>query len=234
MRRPAGVGGLRAGGPAMRTRWIVWIALLVLAVLLTLAVRHYPYLPGDVAVTRAVQSALPVSTSWASGLSATADEPWVFILVAITFAVSWAIGGWRAAMLSLASYAGMWAVGRWLGPLIAQPRPSADLVRVAAPLSGSAFPSLFALRYAATFGYLATLAIKASGASLSAAGTSGDGPPTARMSSALRWTIIIICACLLFAGAAARLALGAHWPSDIALSYLIGFLWATLLLRAVR
>jgi membrane-associated phospholipid phosphatase len=46
----------------------------------------------------------------------------------------------------------------------------------------------------------------------------------------LRWTIVLICAALLLAGGIARIGLAAHWPSDVALSYLIGFLWATLLM----
>jgi membrane-associated phospholipid phosphatase len=38
---------------------------------------------------------------------------------------------------------------------------------------------------------------------------------------------------LLLVGFAARIALGAHWPSDVILSYLIGLLWAGLLIRFV-
>jgi membrane-associated phospholipid phosphatase len=32
-------------------------------------------------------------------------------------------------------------------------------------------------------------------------------------------------------GFAARLALGAHWPGDLLLSWLIGLLWAAFLIR---
>jgi len=96
--------------------------------------------------------------------------------------------------------------------LVARPRPSPDLVRVAEKLSGYSFPSIFALTYASTIGFLVVLfARKAAGE--------------------LRITAIVICCVFLLIGWAARIALGAHWPSDVILSYLIGFLWAYLLIR---
>jgi len=52
----------------------------------------------------------------------------------------------------------MWALGEWLSPAIARPWPSPEMVWMFRPLSGFSFPSLFALRYAATFGFLAVLA----------------------------------------------------------------------------
>ena len=196
----------------MRTKDAVWIVLLFSAVLLTWAVKYFPYFPGDVSVMRLVQSALPESKGWARWLSSTAEMPQVLALVAITFFLARAVAGWRAALLSLVSFMGLLLLGRWLGPFISQPRPSPTLVQAAGSFSGSAFPSISALRYASTFGFLAALAVL-------------------KTSGGLRWAIVLICSCLLFAVGIARLALGAHWPSDVALSYLIGFLWVTLLIR---
>jgi len=48
----------------------------------------------------------------------------------------------------------MWVLGKWLGPWVARPRPSPDLVYVAEKLSGYSFPSLFALTYASTIRFL--------------------------------------------------------------------------------
>jgi membrane-associated phospholipid phosphatase len=191
-----------------------WIVLFVAAISLSVAARYWTYFPGDVALTRFVQFLTPTSTVWAEQLSATAKSPWKLVLLAVTIGVSWKIAGWRYALLALVSFSGMWVLGKWLGPVVARPRPSSSLVRVAEQLSGSSFPSVFALTYASTVGFLAVfLSVKASG--------------TGRMPG------IIVCSVLLLAGWAARLALGAHWPSDILLSYLIGFLWAALLLRLV-
>ena len=198
----------------MRTKDVAWLVLVALAVLLTILLKYLPYLPGDVSITRLVQSALPESKHWAQALSSTAKTPWVFGLIAITFALSWLIAGWRAGLLSIASFIGLWLLGNWLGPVIAQPRPSPELVQVAEATPGSAFPSIFAFNYISTVGFLAVLA-------------------AIRTSGKLRWALLIVCTSLLIAGWIARVALAAHWPSDVAISYLIGLLWVTLLIRFV-
>ena len=142
----------------MRTNYAAWIVLFMIAALATLATKYYPYFPGDVPVERWVQSLAPTNLNWAEGVSRTAEFPWVLLILALVLALSWVLAGWHAALLSIFSLVGMWALGARLGPVIARPRPSPELVRVFRPLSGSSFPSLFALRYAATFGFLAVLA----------------------------------------------------------------------------
>jgi undecaprenyl-diphosphatase len=109
----------------------------------------------------------------------------------------------------------MWALGNWSGPIIGRPRPTAELVRVFRHFPGYSFPSLFAFRYAATFGFLAELAaVKSSGA--------------------LRTALIFVCGAFLVLGFVARVALAAHWPSDVILSYYLGLLWAAFLIRCVH
>ena len=198
----------------MRRKEIIWLVLFVSAILLVLAEKYLPYLPGDVVATKLVQSHLPESSGWAKWLSSTAEMPWLIILVAVIFSLCWKIAGWRAALLSLFSIIGVSLLGVWLGPIVAQARPSPRLIRVSGSFSGSAFPSIFALRYASTIGFLAALSI-------------------VKMRGSMRWILLLACCCLLFAGALARLALGAHWPSDICLSYLIGFLWVALMIHFV-
>jgi membrane-associated phospholipid phosphatase len=192
----------------------VWIALGVLALLLTLAAGRLAFFPGDVAATRVVQSLGPQSTDWAEQLSATAKFPQSLILLAVTGGISWILAGWRAALLLLASFGGMELLGQWLGPLVARPRPAPDLVRVIKPLPGYSFPSIFALAYASTVGFLALLFAE-------------------KTLGLRRLTGMVICGALLLLGFAARLALGAHWPSDLLLSYLIGFLWTAFLIHFV-
>jgi membrane-associated phospholipid phosphatase len=189
-----------------------WMALSAVAVILTIGVSYSAYFPGDVAVTRLVQWITPASTGWAQWISLTAKFPWNLALLAVTIGISWWLAGWRAALLALACFAGMWVLGKWLGPLVARPRPSPNLIHVADKLSGYSFPSIFALTYASTIGFLMVLF-------------------TEKGTGALRITAIAICCVLLLIGLAARSALGAHWPSDVALSYLIGLLWAYFLIR---
>jgi undecaprenyl-diphosphatase len=189
-----------------------WISVFFLTALLIVGSRSLPYYPGDVEVARFVHRVTPPSTGCAQTISSTAKFPWNLVLIALSVGIASKLAGWRGALLALASFAGMWILGMWLGPLVGRPRPSPDLVHVAEKLSGYSFPSIFGLTYASTLGFLAVLfARKARGA--------------------LRISAVIICCVLLLIGWAARVALGAHWPSDVLLSYLIGLLWAYFLIR---
>ena len=149
---------------------------------------------------------------WAERVSHTAEFPFLAIILGFVFVLSRIMAGWRVAFLALVSLAGMLVLGNWLGPLIGRPRPSAQLVNIFRPLTGYSFPSLFALRYAATFGFLALLAMRKS-----------SGPA--------RSVIVVLCVSLLGLGWIARVALGAHWPSDVIISYYLGLLWASVIIR---
>ena len=196
----------------MRANYTAWTGLFIIAVLVTLAAKYFAYFPGDVAVERWVQSLVTQNLNWAEAVSRTAEFPWILSILGLTVAISWGMAGWRAALVSILSFAGMWALGNWLGPFIGRPRPSAELVRVLRHLPGYSFPSLFALRYAATFGFLAELAaVKSSGV-----------PRTALM---------VACAAFLILGFVARVALAGHWPSDVIISYYLGLLWAAFIIR---
>ncbi|MCX5890209.1 MAG: phosphatase PAP2 family protein [Deltaproteobacteria bacterium] len=196
----------------MRPNYVLWTGLWVIAVSITLAAHYFPYFPGDVAVDRWVQSLVPRDLGWAQGVSRAVDFPWILLIAALIFALSWVLAGWRGAVLSIVSLAGMLTLGYWLSPVVARPRPSLELVRVFRPLSGYSFPSISALCYAATFGFLAILAaVKSSGR--------------------LRLALMIGCSVLLVLCWAARIALGAHWPSDVLISYYLGLLWSACLIR---
>ena len=194
------------------THYVAWVGLFLIAALATVATRSCPYFPGDVAVERWVQSLFSQDLSWAERVSHTAEFPRLLVSIALALFLSWLIAGWRAALLSLVSLAGMLGLGKWLGPSIARPRPSVDLVHVFRLLKGSSFPSLFALRYAATFGFLAVLAVRRS-----------QGTPRA--------VIVTLSIALLLLGWVARVAMGAHWPSDVIISYYLGILWAAFITR---
>jgi membrane-associated phospholipid phosphatase len=196
----------------MRSNRVVWIGLFFIAALATLAAHYFPYFPGDVALARWVQSLVPQNLSWAQVVSRAADFPWILLIAALIFALSWILAGWRGAVLSIVSLAGMLALGYWLSPMVARPRPALELVRVIRAFSGYSFPSFSALCYVATFGFLAILAaVKGSGK--------------------LRLALMIGCSVFLVLCWAARIALGAHWPSDVLISYYLGLLWSAGLIR---
>ncbi len=187
----------------------------LVSALLCVAATHHPYFPTDVALTRVVQAALAGPTGWAAWITATADKPGCFLLLAITVVLALIISGWRAALLSIPIFFGLWGFGVWLSPIAAQPRPSAELIAVVGHPKGYAFPSLFGLIYVATFGYVGALAL-------------------ARLRGPMRWAVAIPAAGALLIGAAARIVLGAHWPSDLWVAYLIGLVWIGALIPLSR
>lgn len=191
---------------------ILWLFALAVAIaLLTFAASRMPYFPDDLTIARAVQSYLPMPTSAAVWITATADKPWWIVLLAITVAIAWAISGWRAALIAFPIFFGLFLFGIWLSPHVAQARPSPALITVIGNPKGYAFPSIFGLVYAATFGYIGLLAARR---------------------SPRPWSIVIpiLAMIALTAGACARVVVGAHWPSDLWVAYLMGLFWIELLM----
>lgn len=192
-----------------------WILTAAVIVLLVAACAWMPHWPGDVALTRVIQSVAPGGPGWAQVVTAAAKWPWNVLLVAGTVLVSWLIRGGRLAVWSLASFPGVWALDKVSKPWIGRPRPSAELVEVVGSPSGFSFPSTFALTFAATFGFLAVAA-------------------AVYLRGRNRWLVVTAPTLILLVGGAARIVLGAHWPSDILASYLLGMFWAAVLVRLSR
>jgi membrane-associated phospholipid phosphatase len=191
---------------------ILWLSALAGAIaLLTFAASRMPYFPTDVPIARAIQSHVPMRVGVAKWITATADKPWWLVLLGLTIAVAWVISGWRAALLSIPIFFGLFFFGIWLSPHVAQPRPSPALIRVVGNPKGYAFPSIFGLIYAVTFGYIGLLAARR---------------------SRRPWSIVIptLAMAVLILGACARIVLGAHWPSDIWVSYLMALFWIELVM----
>lgn len=195
------------------------LALIVLgaiaSALVCFAAARAPYFPTDLAIAKAVQSALAGPPGWAQWITQTADMPWCFALLGLTMIAAWALDGWRAALVSLPVFFGLWGFGVWISPHIAQPRPAADLIRVVGHPKGYAFPSIFGLIYIATFGYIGMLA-------------------WTRPRFAMKTVIVVLVKLTLIIGACARIVLGAHWPSDLWAAYLMGCVWIGMLMPFAR
>ncbi len=87
----------------MSTRHLVQLALL-LTIVFGAQARFLPYLPGDPAVTRAIQSLSP-GTGWVAPFLTTASAPLKFGLMALAVLGAWRLAGIRAAVVVLAAIA---------------------------------------------------------------------------------------------------------------------------------
>lgn len=91
--------------------------------------------------------------------------------------------------------------------LVERPRPSPDLVHVTEKASGWSFPSGHVIGILAIFGLLLLLA------------------PWLIGNRPLRWLVQGFAAFLILAVGPARVYVGAHWPSDVLGSYVLGVLF---------
>ena len=191
----------------------VLIVLVPATIVLVATIARVPIWPGDVGVTGLAQRLSP-GKGWAETITQSASAPWSFGLVSLSAAVAWALAGWRAAVAIALAFGSMWAIGDWVKPFIGRPRPYAALVSVTGSPRGFSFPSTFALAYATTLGALALVAAFWSR-------RRGQG------------AIVATCVVLLLIGGLARITLGAHWPSDVLVSYIVGLVWSAILLRLI-
>jgi len=98
--------------------------------------------------------------------------------------------------------------------MVAQPRPTSELINVVGHPKGYSFPSIFGLIYGATFGYAGVLAL-------------------VRLRGVARTLVCVIALFFLLAGIDARVVLGAHWPSDLLASYMFALTLIVALLPLV-
>jgi len=186
----------------------------VFTTLVGIAVFMEPYFAGDVRAARAVQSASPNPGWWATPVSRLAPAPAKYYVMAVTLIASFVVAGWRGlvifiAFLALEQY-GAESTKAWFK----RPRPSRELIAVVGNPSGFTFPSTTITFFAVTFGTVGMLA-------------------ALRKKAPYRWPIVLVAFGMLALGCLARVALGAHWPSDVVLTALVCLAWIWAAARGV-
>lgn len=168
--------------------------------------------PGDVAITRALQGLMGADPQWAIGLTDTAKPPLLAATMIAAVGLAALAGGWRGAPAVPLAFALGWLADKALRAMIFAPRPSGDLVAVAHANPSSGLPSTFGMVYASLFGVV--LFLQANG----------------RLALAAKG----LAAALIIAGCAARITLGGHWSSQMAASVMLGLSAALVATAAVE
>jgi membrane-associated phospholipid phosphatase len=169
-------------------------------------------LPGDVSVARVVQATVP-GPGWAEAVTGLARMPMPLALGTLLFLVVWWQGSVRAALVAVAAFAVIWMIGEPIKALVQRPRPSPLLVHVVGSPHGFGFPSTFGTLWGATWLPMLVIAWR-------------------RRQTPDGLLVAAVAASALVVGAAARVTLGAHWPSDLLGAYLIALAVWTLATRA--
>jgi membrane-associated phospholipid phosphatase len=168
--------------------------------------------PGDVTITRALQSLFGDAPGWAVVLTQTAKAPLLWGTLVAGAALAGLAGGWRVTVAVPLAYGFAWLANKALRAVLFVPKPDADLVAVASASAASGLPSTFGLVYASLFGVVFWVQ---------------------RESRAIVAARLAAVA-LILTGSAARIVLGGHWTSQMIASVCVGVLLAGLATFAFR
>jgi membrane-associated phospholipid phosphatase len=164
-----------------------------------------PSFPGEAALARALQ-ALGPSADLAWTLTQTIMPPAVWVVIGLGLAGAAWQGGRRGALVA-ALLVALWRFGgEPLKSVVQRARPTAAVVEVTRPTSGWSFPSTFATTWYSAWLPMAVFAARRA---------RRRRPDTERRAPTL---VAAAGGALLLAGAWARVRMGAHWPSDLALT----------------
>jgi undecaprenyl-diphosphatase len=182
---------------------------------LALLARSTAYLPFDPPVSLVVQAQdAPWLRALAEAISWIGFPPQVDIEVGALAALIFVAGHrWDAAGVAIAG-AGAGILYLLVLPLVDQPRPSPDLVRVAASLPSSAFPSGHITTFTAVLGFL--------------------GYAASRLGHLARRLAVVSVAVFLLVMAWARLYQGEHWLSELLGGFCLGCFWLMLTILLYR
>ena len=194
----------------MKSPVVPFLLAAVATVLIGVGVWMEPYFAGDVEVTRALQAAAPNPGWWATPISRLAPAPAKYYVMVVALVLSYVVAGWRG----LAVTGGFIALEQYgadsTKAIFQRPRPSRELIAVSGNPTGYTFPSTTITFFCVTFGAVAVLAAR-------------------RTKVPGRRAVLVAASIMLILGCAARVALGAHWPSDVVLTSVVclSWIWAT-------
>ncbi|MEY4092872.1 MAG: hypothetical protein RLZZ53_71 [Acidobacteriota bacterium] len=198
----------------MRSPWMPFAIAAAVTILIGAGVAMEPYFAGDVQVARAIQAVSPDPGWWATPISRLAPAPGKYYVMAITIVAAFFVGGVRGLALLigclLLEQYGAEHTKAWF----ARPRPSPELINVVGRPSGFSFPSTTITFFAVTFGTVGLLAAK-------------------QRKAPNRMLVMVLMFGTVIAGCLARVALGAHWPSDVFLTSALVLTWIWAAARVV-
>jgi membrane-associated phospholipid phosphatase len=198
----------------MRSPLVPFLIAAAVTILIGVGVAMEPYFAGDIRATRALQAASPNPGWWATPVSRLAPAPGKYSVIAVTVVAAFFVGGWRGLLLMLAFLLLEQYGAEYTKQIFQRPRPSPELVAVVGKPSGYTFPSTTITFFAVTFGAVGMLA-------------------AVRKKAPYRWPVMVLAFGMLLLGCAARVALGAHWPSDVLLTSVICLSWIWAASRSV-
>ena len=179
---------------------------MVVTLLVGVGVRLEPYFAGDVRAARALQAMSPEPGWWATPMSRIPTAPVKYYVMAVALVLAFVIGGWKGTLVMAGAILLDQYGGEATKQIFARPRPSPDLIKVVGTPRGFTFPSTTITFACATFGVLALLAAR-------------------RKATPTRTAVLIASVLVIALSCAARVALGAHWPSDVLLTTMICMAW---------
>ena len=194
-----------------RAAWVAWLTVyvagVVAAVALAVAAHQLRPLPGDVGLALALQSiGGSVAYNVLYFVSYIGYPTLSGVIFAVVFVVLLVTRLRVAAFFLLVSLLAE-AMTSAIKVLVARPRPTSGLIRVAQHLGSFSFPSGHTVHYTVFYGFLAFV--------------------LARRISATWWRRAVVWPCLVLIALVgpSRVYLGEHWPSDVIGGYLIGALF---------